>query len=97
MVEISYFVSSMMAMIPIDRFLFLQVMKKAASPTKEWGPALPENRTGRYAWGSTPNPEQNGFVPDTTLSVIKLTSEKTDQMYDNEGFRMWHSIYEITF
>ena len=63
------------------------MIKEAASPTKEWGPALPENRTGRYAPGSTTNPEQNGFVPDTTLSVIKLTSQ-TSEIYENEGFRL---------
>ena len=64
------------------------MVKEAASPTKEWGPALPENRTGRYAssTGSTTNAEQNGFVPDATLSVIKLTTQ-TCESYENEGFR----------
>ena len=61
------------------------MIKEAASPTKEWGPALPENRTGRYASGSTTDPEDNGFVPDTTLNVIKLTTQTCDS-YENEGF-----------
>ncbi len=48
-------------------------MKRAAQPSDAWGPALPENRTGRYARAQLQlSAHTNGFSPEDKASGIAL-------------------------
>jgi len=59
-----------------------EVMKKTASPTPKWGPAEPENRTGRYAIDEEAhNGGLNGFKP------FSVNGKDAMEGYINGGYR----------
>ncbi|KAG9463652.1 hypothetical protein GDO78_021356 [Eleutherodactylus coqui] len=47
-----------------DGDTFLQRVKNAVKPNKDWGPALHEHRTGRYATASDGSPEAQPLNPE---------------------------------
>ena len=68
-----------------------QVLREVAGPRKRWGPALPENRTGRYS--ATPTeaqPIENGTELD---HISTLTARQ--ESYDNKGCVIEDGVHEI--
>lgn len=45
---------------PVPRAYLMQRLKNATKPSRDWGPALLEHRTGRYAPTIIPSPD-DGF------------------------------------
>ena len=56
----------------------LQVLREVAAPRNRWGPALPENRTGRYA-SSKPLDDDLESEPSPLPPARQMS-------FDNQGY-----------
>ena len=62
-----------------------------AAPRRRWGPALPENRTGRYAVSSVvvePTEKKADLEPIPTLTA-------REECYENKGFVIEEGVHKF--